>query len=86
MNFLGLNSAKDLYSFTKDIYSSYYKKPSEEKLVLLIFLLNHLREWIVEGNKWDDIKKIPREKRSQSEIFFEDIYSLSEFKIIFAMD
>jgi hypothetical protein len=63
-------------------YTEYCSAPTETQLFTLIFSLNHLRDWISEGKDWEQIKKIPKNQRDVSQVFYEDIYNLPEFKEI----
>ena len=80
--FIGLKSADSLFRFIEKIYTEYCSAPTETQLFTLIFSLNHLRDWISEGKDWEQIKKIPKNQRDASQVFYEDIYNLPEFKDI----
>ena len=82
MNFLDIQSPKDLFVYAEKIFSDFYLNPTDTQLFTLIFILNHLRDGIVTGKNWKQIEKIPISNRTPEELFFEQIYNLSEFKDI----
>lgn len=80
--FIGLKSTDNLFRFIEKIYKEYCSAPTETQLLTLIFSLNHLRDWISEGKNWEQIKKIPKNQRDASQVFYDDIHNLPEFKDI----
>jgi hypothetical protein len=77
-----LKTDKDLFSFAEEIYRSYFHDATLSNFLLLTFVLNHLREWVVNGQKWEDIEKVNYIKRTPEQRFFSDIWNLDTFKII----
>ena len=71
-----------MFSLAEKIFCNYYRDASETDFLLLIFILNHLREQIVDGEKFCDINKIAPNDRSKEQLLFCDIWDLPEFKII----
>ncbi len=79
---LGINSAKDLFELLQMTFSNFYKSPSSEAFFLLAFGLFHLREWIVQGQKYDDIQKVPDSQKTTEQKFFIEIYDVPEYRDI----
>lgn len=79
-DFIGLRSAYDLFIFIEKIYLDFCKAPTETQFMTTIFSLNHLRDWITEGQGWKEIERIDEDKRTPGQIFYEDIYNTPEFK------
>ena len=71
-----------MFLYANEVFSSYYREPTEEKLITLLFTLNHLRDWITGGEGWDRINEIPENKRSAEQLFYQRIYDLPEYKKI----
>jgi len=83
LDFFGLRSSKDLHEEIRKIYVDFYKAPDDTKFLLIIFALNHLREWIAESNCENIQKKIKtNETLTEAEKFFDDIWKMPEFRII----
>lgn len=83
IDLFNLQTAKDLFSHTQTAFSKFYKNPDDITLLALLFMLNHLREWIAECNHYA-IEKKRREglQLTKEEQFFEDIFNIQEYKII----
>ncbi len=83
LDFFGLRSSKDLYKEIRKNFIDFYSAPDDTRFLLLIFTLNHLREWIAESN-WEKIKEKRRRNESltDGEKFFEDIWEMPEFRVI----
>ncbi len=77
--FIGLKSSKDLFGFIEKIYSEFCSAPTETQFLALIFLLNHLRDWISGGIGWQKIKHIRKDQRNAEQNFYEEIYNIPEF-------
>lgn len=68
-----------MFIYANEVFASYYCDPTEERLVTLLFTLNHLRDWIASGVSWDEIKKISEDKRTAEQLFYQRMYALPEY-------
>lgn len=75
-------SPKGMFDLVEATYQRYYRNASEADFILLIFILNHLREQIVDGQKYDQIESINLEDRSPAQRLFMGLWELDEFQII----
>lgn len=71
-----------MFELMKEIFYRYYEDASAEDFILLVFLLYHLREQIVEGQKFGKINKILPDKRTDGQNLFLRLWQMSSFKII----
>jgi hypothetical protein len=71
-----------MFNLMKEVFVRYYHNPSVIDFLMLVFLLNHLREQIVEGQKCEMIKNIPTSKRTDEQNLFMNLYEMPEFQII----
>ncbi len=71
-----------MFEFTKEVFFRYYEYASEADFILLIFLLYHLREQIVEGRKIEEIVNIAPSERTEGQVLFLKLWQMSEFQII----
>ncbi len=71
-----------MFNLMKEVIIRYYHNPSAIDFLMLVFLLNHLREQIVEGQKCEKIKNIPPDKRTAGQNLFMNLCEMPEFQII----
>jgi len=83
LNLFDLNKPEDLYQIIYEAYLDYIKTPTERDFLFLALGFTHLREWIAESS-WEDIKEKKKSNipLTEGEKFFEEIYTLDEFKVI----
>jgi len=83
IDLFNLQTAKDLFSHTQRSFNEFYKNPDDITLLALLFMLNHLREWIAECNHYTiEEKRRKGLQLTKEEQFLEDIFNVQEFKII----
>ncbi len=75
-------SPKGMFDLVEATYQRYYRGASETDFLLLIFILNHLREQIVGGQKYNQIESINPQSRTHAQNLFMDLWELDEFQII----
>ncbi len=77
-HFFDIHSPKDLFDLLKTIAHSYSSSRAKrtEDLLLLVFGLTHLREWIAPGYDPKHEPTTPEER------FHQSIFDLEEFKIL----
>lgn len=83
----GIETDEDLYRLLKEVWESFSKEPTQKDFLLLCFLLNHLREWIVQCGTDEAVKTIKRKEKSstpltEEENLFSRIFDLPEFQMI----
>ena len=71
-----------MFNLVEATYQRYYRSASETDFLLLIFILYHLREQIVGGQKYNQIKSINSQYRTPGQHLFMDLWKLNEFQII----
>lgn len=76
------NSPQGMYALTEEVFQDYHGGASERDFLLLVFLLAHLRELIVKGKKFEEIKKINNSLRTPGEALFCELWEMDEFQII----
>ncbi|UEM40625.1 hypothetical protein [Pectobacterium aquaticum] len=79
--FFDIETPNDLYTLLKNKTESFNKTPNDETLFFIIFILNHLREWIYSDGHESYIQ-LPVENWSQEQILHSKIYAKEEYKII----
>jgi hypothetical protein len=80
-HFFDIQSAEQLFNLLKTVANTFTSSRAKrtQDLLLLVFGLTHLREWIAPG--FD-----PRgQPVTPGEQFFQDIYMLDEFKVLLAL-
>lgn len=81
-HFFDLESPEQLFSLLKTVADDFMQAGGKrtQDLLLLVFGLTHLREWIAPG--FDPSKSSPK---SPEECFYQSIYGLREFKTLQAL-
>ena len=75
-------SPKGMFNLVEATYQRYYRGASETDFLLLIFILNHLREQIVGGQRYHQIEAINPQGRTPAQRLFMDLWELDKFQII----
>ena len=75
-------SPKGMFDMVEATYQRYYCGVSESDFILLIFILNHLREQIVGGQGYNQINSINPQDRSAAQHLYIVLWELDEFQII----
>lgn len=77
-----LNTPYGLFSLLRKKYFKFcYREPSDENLVITLFCMYHLREWICPNGKERIINK-NLNKLDREELLFNDLFALKEYRII----
>ncbi|MBN3066261.1 hypothetical protein H5A21_19820 [Pectobacterium aquaticum] len=82
--FFDIETPNDLYLLLKIKIESFNKNPNDETLFFIIFILNHLREWIY-PYRHESYTKLPTENWNQEQILHSEIHAKEEYKIINAL-
>ena len=77
-----LFSAQEFFRSIKESYDDYKARGSMRDLMYVIMGLNHLREWIAPGYKFDHKRQRWPKAIMPEQIFSRMIYSLQDFKLL----
>src|SRR6266705_2727742 len=77
-HFFDIHSAEALFALLKSIKDSFASSRAKrtQDLLLLVFGLTHLREWIAPDY---DLRRLPQ---TREDAFYEEIFRLEEFNIL----
>jgi hypothetical protein len=71
-----------MFELTKEVFLLYYKDVSAAEFILLVFLLYHLREQIVEGQDWEKIEKTAPSERTDGGNLFLRLWEMAPFQTL----
>jgi hypothetical protein len=77
-----LESPLGMFELTKEVFLRYYEDASAADFILLIFFLYHLREQIVEGQDYKEIKATLPSGRTDGQKLFFKLWEMVPFQII----
>lgn len=78
----GVQNSNDLFGVIVKRYQEFEKHPNEADFLFLCFALYHLREWVVEGLSFKEIKNIPNKEKTKEQNLFVQLYEMKEFQIV----
>ena len=71
-----------MFELTKKVFLRYYEDVSAADFILLIFLLYHLREHIVEGQDYKEINNTLPSERTDGQNLFVRLWKMAPFQTI----
>lgn len=71
-----------VFELTKEVFFRYYEDASASDFILLVFLLYHLREQIVEGQNHKEINNTPPNDRTDEQKLFVTLWAMAQFQTI----
>ena len=71
-----------MFKLTQEVFVRYYKDVSAADFILLVFLLYHLREQIVDGQDHTEINNTPLSERTDGQNLFDRLWHMAPFQII----
>jgi hypothetical protein len=77
-----LESSFDIFRLVEEAFERYNAEALLPDFLLLMFLLNHLREWIVRGQKREEMTSLSSLSRTREQTFFLGLWNLREFRTI----
>jgi hypothetical protein len=78
-------SAFDLLALAERRFACFCAEARIEDFLLLTFLLAHLREWIVKGQKFEEIQELKSERWTPGQAFFMELRNVDAFKKVKAV-
>jgi hypothetical protein len=71
-----------MFELTKEVLFRYYEGASASDFILLVFLLYHLREQIVEGQDLKEFRNTSSNERTDGQTLFVTLWKMAQFQTI----